>query len=79
MYWSQHPHMSFKHNKKMTTSTNIQVKLDPQGVDSSYHIWTNMSVRRGIIWGISAHSIDKGEVLIFSSLYIQKCYHLFLK
>ena len=34
--------------KNMTTSTNIQVKLDPQGVDSSYHIWTNMGLRRGI-------------------------------
>ena len=29
------------------------------------HVRTNMSVRRGIIWGISVHNIYKGEVLIF--------------
>jgi hypothetical protein len=37
------------------------------GVDSSYHIRTNMSVERGIIGGISIHSTYKGEVY-FSSV-----------
>ena len=43
---------------------------DFRGVNSSYHICTNMSVRRGIIWGTSVYSIQKGEVLIFTSVYI---------
>ena len=42
------------------------------GVDSSYHIWTHMSVRRDITWGMSVHNIHQGEVLFFSSVYIQK-------
>ena len=29
-----------------------------------------MSVKKGIIWGISIHSIHNGEVLFFSSVYI---------
>ena len=33
------------------------------GWDSSYNVWTNESVRRGIIWGINAHNICKGDVL----------------
>ena len=33
------------------------------GVDSSYHIQSSMSVRRGIIWDISIHNIRKGEGL----------------
>ena len=37
------------------------------GVDSSYHVRTNVSVRRAFIQGISIH---KGDVLIFSSVYI---------
>ena len=40
------------------------------GVDSSYHVRIDVSVRRGIIWGISVHSINKGEVLFFSSVYM---------
>ena len=32
------------------------------GMDSSYHVLqTNVSVRRGIIWGISVHNIHKKE------------------
>ena len=40
----------------------------PQGVDSSYNVLTNVSVRRGIIWGINVHSINKGEVSLMQSL-----------
>jgi hypothetical protein len=25
-------------------------QLHPRGVDSQYHVWTNVSVERGIIW-----------------------------
>ena len=35
-----------------------------QRVESSDHV-TNMSVEKGIIWGISMHSIHKGEPLFF--------------
>ena len=38
--------------------------------ESTYHIWTNMGVRRGIIQGISIQSIIKREVINFSSMYI---------
>lgn len=31
----------------------------PQGVDSSHHAWTNVIVRRDIIWDTGAHSIHK--------------------
>ena len=41
-------------------------------MDPSYYVQTNVSVRRGIIWGISVHRVHKGEVLFFSSVYIQK-------
>ena len=41
-----------------------------QGVDSSYHVWNNMSARRGIIWGINVQNIYKQEVLFLSTLYI---------
>ena len=41
-----------------------------RGVDSSYNIRTNVSVRRGINRGIRVHNIQKGEVLFFSSAYI---------
>ena len=44
------------------------------GVDSSYHVWIKLSVRRGIIWGISVHTIHKIEVLFFFSVYIQRGY-----
>jgi hypothetical protein len=42
--------------------------MNPQGVDQSYHVQTNMSVERGIIWGISVYNIYKGEVLFFFSV-----------
>ena len=41
-----------------------------QGVDSSYHLRINMSVKTCINWGISVHSVHKGEVLISTSVYI---------
>ena len=40
------------------------------GVDSSYHIWINVSVRKGTIRGIGVHSIHQEEVLFFFSVYI---------
>ena len=52
----------------------VRSLLKPHGFDSSYHIWTNVSVRRGVIWGISVHGIHKGEVLFISSVYIEKGY-----
>ena len=42
-----------------------------QGVDSSYHVRINMSVRRGIIGGITIHIIHKEEVKFLSSVYIE--------
>ena len=51
---------------------NRQALSSIPAVDSSDHIQTNMSVRRGIIWGISVHRINKGEAQIFSSVYIKK-------
>ena len=41
-----------------------------QVVDSSQHVWTNMSARRGLIWDINVHSIHKGEVFFFSCVHI---------
>ena len=35
------------------------------GLDFSYHIQTNMSVTRSIIWGIRVHCIHKGEIFFF--------------
>ena len=48
------------------------VHLPSWGLDSSYHIRTNMSVRMGVIWGTSIHKIHKGEVLVFSSVYLKR-------
>ena len=48
----------------------------PHGVGSC-HVRINVSVRRGILWGISMHSIHKGEVLFFSSVYIWKAVNFF--
>lgn len=45
------------------------------GVDSSYNVQANMSVRRGITRGISVHSIYKEKVLFFYSVYIYKGYY----
>jgi hypothetical protein len=39
------------------------------GVNFSCHVQTNMSVTRGIIWGISVHRIHKGDPERFSSVY----------
>ena len=33
-------------------------------VDSSYHIWTNVSVERGIIWGICIHLHTNNNVVM---------------
>jgi hypothetical protein len=42
------------------------------GVDSSYHVRTNVSVRRGIIWDISVHNIHKGVALFFFGVTFKK-------
>lgn len=47
----------------------------PRGVDSSYNVQANMSVRRGVTRGISVHSIYKEKVLFFYSVYIYKGYY----
>ena len=39
------------------------------GVASSFHIWTNVSLRRGISRGTSVHSVSQGRDLMFSSVY----------
>lgn len=49
-----------------------------QGVDFSYHVWTNVCVRRFIIQCNSIHTIHEGEVLFYSRVYIQTSYY-FLK
>ena len=41
---------------------NDQCDTLSMGMDSSYHLQTKVSVRRGIIWGISIQSMHKGEV-----------------
>ena len=55
-------------NHKYTTSVQIwlphQSLLCPlwgqiPGMDSSYYIWTNVSVRRYIIWGISVRNVHR--------------------
>ena len=50
-------------------------------VDSSYHVWTSVSVRRGIIWGISVHSIHKGVwgVVIIECVHLEKYQNLWNK
>lgn len=55
----------------------IVVTSKPGELASSYHEWTNISVKRDIIWGISLYSIHATSVLFFSSVYIQKCYKEF--
>ena len=37
----------------------------PWGLDSSYHIQTNVTIRRGIISSISVHNIHEREVIFF--------------
>jgi hypothetical protein len=44
----------------------------PWGGGSTYHIRTNVIVRRCISSGISLHSILKGEVLFFSRITSKK-------
>jgi hypothetical protein len=39
-------------------------------VDSSYHIQITVSIRRGIIWGISVHNIHKEEVLFSKTIKV---------
>ena len=49
-----------------------------RGVDSSYHIWTNMSIERGVLWDIIVHSIHvKERYSFFYSVYIQQGYYYF--
>ena len=42
------------------------------GLIFSYPIRTNVSVRRGVIWGISVHNIHKGDIFQLCSVYIKK-------
>ena len=51
----------------------VSTMLLSRVVDFSYHIQSDVSVRRGIIWGISVHNINKGEVLF---LKIAKTYEV---
>ena len=51
--------------------------LTSHGVDSSYHMQTNMGVRKGNVWGISVHSINKGEVLFVFVMNIWRGYSFF--
>ena len=51
----------------------VSTTLLSRVVDFSYHIQSDVSVRRGIIWGISVHNIHKGEVLF---LKIAKTYEV---
>ena len=46
----------------------------PRGVDNSYHVRTNVSIRSGIVWGISVHIVHKGQVFIFSIVYTWRGY-----
>lgn len=39
-------------------------------MDSSYNVQINMSVRRGIIWGIDVYDKHKGEVRSFTNVYM---------
>lgn len=51
------------------------VEVDPKpGVDSSYHVWIDVSLRKGVMWGISIQSVHKGEVLFLFSEYFEKGY-----
>ena len=49
--------------------SHISVRIDreggSQGLDCSYHVWTDVSVSRVVIWGISTQSIHKHVVLFF--------------
>ena len=51
----------------------VSTMLLSRVVDFSYHIQSDVSVRRGIIWGISVQNIHKGEVLF---LKIAKTYEV---
>jgi len=50
---------------------SLDLRSHEMKVDTLY-LYINTSVRRGIIWGTSIHTIHKGEVLFISSVYIQK-------
>ena len=41
---------------------NVVNVEEPPGVDSSYNVQTNVSVRRGVIGGNSVHNIHNGEL-----------------
>ena len=53
---------------------DYNVKDYSLGVDSSYHVRTKVSVKRGVIWDISIDGIREGEVWLPFGVYIQKCY-----
>ena len=54
----------------------IDQKHLPREADTLYHVQTNVSIKIGVVWGISVDTIHKGELLIFFSIvYIQKGYN----
>ena len=42
--------------------------MGAMGVHSSYNVHTNLSVKLGIVRGISIHNIHKGKMLFFSNV-----------
>ena len=42
-----------------------EVKYIPKEEDFSNHVQTNVNVERGIIWGISVHTVHKGILFYF--------------
>ena len=60
-----HKHVCKKEGNHITKASTVPLTNGPDeerwGGDSSYRVWTSVSVR-SIIWGIGVHSIQKGEV-----------------
>ena len=50
-------------------SLNGHSLLQSQGVDSSHNVRSNVSVRKGFMWVISIHSIQKKEALFIGKFY----------
>ena len=62
-------HIAFASMTIESPTIDQQNLVEDLGVDFSYDICTNVSVRRVVIWTISVHIVRKGEVLFFSSVY----------
>ena len=60
--------------KKNPQHLPLEEDVSLEGVDSLYHVQTNVSARMGITWGIKVHSIHKGEALFYLSVHISKGY-----